>query len=72
MPDDPWDPDNPPPYWVDEDGHFAGWMSEAEQATLDAQFAEAAEAMDETPPLRHRHRGSPGRPATTSSTSDRT
>ena len=54
MPDDPWDPDNPPPYWVDEDGHFGGWMSEAEQAALDAQFAEAAlaqkEAMAETPP----------------------
>jgi hypothetical protein len=42
-PDDPGDPDDPPPY--DEDGHFAGWMSETEQAAVDAQFAGAAEAM---------------------------
>ena len=53
-PRDPFDPDHPPPHWIDEEGNFAGWMSEAEQAALDAQFAEAAlaqkEAMAETPP----------------------
>ena len=51
MPDDPWDPDNPPPYWVDEDGNFAGWLSEAEQAAMKARFVEAAQAQEaETPP----------------------
>ncbi len=37
-PRDPFDPDNPPPHWVDEDGNFAGWMSEADLAAMETSF----------------------------------
>jgi hypothetical protein len=33
-PCDPFDPDHPPPHWIDEEGNFAGWMSEAEAAEM--------------------------------------
>jgi hypothetical protein len=38
-PRDPFDPDHPPPHWVDEEGNFGGWMSEAE-VTVMARMAE--------------------------------
>jgi hypothetical protein len=51
---DPFDPDHTPPHFVDEDGDFAGWMSEADMAAADAQAAEAAlaiwEAQGQIPP----------------------
>jgi hypothetical protein len=40
-PYDPFDPDHPPPRWVDEDGNFGGWLSEAEVAAMAAAYAEA-------------------------------
>ena len=40
-PRDPFDPDHPPPRWVDDEGNFAGWLSDAEVAALDVAFAEA-------------------------------
>jgi hypothetical protein len=40
---DPFDPDCPPPHWEDEDGNFAGWISEAELAEQDRIYAEAIE-----------------------------
>jgi hypothetical protein len=38
-PRDPFDPDHPPPQWVDEEGNFGGWMSEAEVVAM-ARLAE--------------------------------
>jgi hypothetical protein len=35
------DPDHPPPHWVDEEGNFGGWLSDAQVAALDAAYAEA-------------------------------
>jgi hypothetical protein len=40
-PRDPFDPDHPPPYWVDEEGSFGGWLSDAEVAALDAAYVDA-------------------------------
>jgi hypothetical protein len=40
-PRDPFDPDHPPPYWVDEGGSFGGWLSNAQVAALEAAYAEA-------------------------------
>ena len=40
-PRDPFDPDHPPPHWVDEEGTFGGWLTVAQAAALDAAFAEA-------------------------------
>ena len=36
---DPFDPDHPPPHWVDEEGNFGGWMSEAEVLRRAAEAA---------------------------------
>jgi hypothetical protein len=47
---DGWSPFDPgcPPYAVDELGHFAGWLTEAEIEANDAAYAEAiAEQEDE-------------------------
>jgi hypothetical protein len=44
---DPFDPDYPPPHWIDEEGNFAGWMSEAEAAEMLRRSFEAAIAMAE-------------------------
>jgi hypothetical protein len=46
-PRDPFDPDHPPPHWVDEEGNFGGWMSEAEGAEVLRRAAEAARVMTE-------------------------
>jgi len=40
-PRDPFDPDHPPPHWVDEAGNFGGWLTEVEIAAHDAAYAEA-------------------------------
>ncbi len=44
---DPFDPDNPPPHWVDEDGNFVGWMSEAEVGATEAQSDTPFDEMDD-------------------------
>jgi hypothetical protein len=44
---DPFDPDHMPPHWEDEEGNFAGWMSEAEQEEMYRQMADAALAQVE-------------------------
>ena len=41
---DAFDPDNPWPRLVDENGHFIGWMTEREQAAMDEA------ARDDDPP----------------------
>jgi hypothetical protein len=40
-PRDPFDPDHPPPHWIDEEGNFGGWMSEAEVAEVLRRAVEA-------------------------------
>ena len=40
-PRDPFDPDHPPPHWVDEEGNFSGWLTEAEIAAHNTAYAEA-------------------------------
>jgi hypothetical protein len=37
----PVDPDHPPPHWVDEEGNFGGWLTEAEIAAYNTAYAEA-------------------------------
>lgn len=47
-PREAFDPDHTPPCWVDEEGNFGGWLSDAE---VEADFAITAEAFaDEEPP----------------------
>ncbi len=40
---DPFDPDNRPPHWLDEDGNFGGWLSEAEIAASGAKSHEVSD-----------------------------